>query len=134
MGKLIHEELSYKIIGAAYEVHNKLGPGFLEKVYENALIHELKLIGLSGIQQKHLDVLYKGVNVGHYVADIVVENKIILEIKAISSSITDHHTAQAMNYLTATQLDVAFVLNFGQKRLGQKRLANTERNARLSSS
>lgn len=127
MGKLIHEELSYKILGAAYEVHNTLGAGFLEKVYENALVHELKELGLSGVQQKHLDVTYKGVNVGHYVADIVVEDKIILEIKAASSPISDSHMAQTWNYLTATGIELGIILNFGQNRLGQKRVVETRR-------
>ncbi len=123
MGKLIHEELSYKIIGAAMEVHTVLGPGFLEKVYENALAQELKLRGLSFAQQVNLPVKYKGVVVGHYVADIVVENKIVLELKTVKQ-LNKQHQAQAINYLTATGLELALLLNYGLKSLERMRIVS----------
>jgi GxxExxY protein len=121
MAEILFKELSYVIIGAAMEVHRILGPGFLEAVYETALAHELTLRGIRFEAQKRLPVYYKGQLVGDYVADFVVEDQIILEIKAVSA-LTAAHEAQAHNYLTATGLRLAILLNFGATSLQQKRI------------
>ncbi len=120
MTKILFKELSYKIIGAAMEVHRVLGPGFLEAVYEAALAHELTLRGIPFERQKELPVYYKGQLVGHYVADFVIDGQIILELKAVSG-LTKAHEAQAHNYLTATGLRLAILINFADS-LQQKRI------------
>ena len=111
------------IIGCAFRVANGLGVGFLEKVYENALFHELRKAGLQVEQQKAIQVEYDGVIVGNYVVDLLVENEVIVELKAVKS-IDDIHLAQCLNYLHATGLKVALILNFGTPRLGVKRVVN----------
>lgn len=119
--ELLYQELTFAIIGAAMEVHRILGPGYLEAVYQAALAHELTLRGIRFEQFKRLPVTYKGILVGDYVADFVVEDKIILEIKAVSALNTNHE-AQALNYLAATGLRLALLLNFGARSLQHKRL------------
>lgn len=109
---MIHEELSKEIIGAFYKVHKVLGFGFLENVYQNALHKELVSRGMKCECQKELDVYYKGEIVGVYRADMVVENRIILELKAVSS-LRPEHEWQLVNYLKATNLQVGLLLNFG---------------------
>ncbi len=121
MTEIIYKELSYAIIGAAMEVHRILGPGFLEAVYQAALAHELTLRGVRFEQFKRLPVYYKGVLVGDYEADFVVEDQIILEIKAVSQ-LHPKHEAQALNYLTATGLRLAILLNFGTDSLERQRV------------
>ena len=121
MTKILFKELSYAVVGAAMEVHRTLGPGFLESVYEAALAHELTLRGILFEQQKRLSVSYKGQLVGEYVADLIVDGEIILELKAVSR-ITPAHEAQAHNYLAATGLRLAIILNFGSASLQQKRI------------
>src|ERR1043165_4900092 len=113
--------LTERVIGAAMKVHNALGAGFLEKVYENALVHELGKMGLSVEQQKAIPVFYDGVCVGDYVADLIVEGKLLLELKAIAG-LTDEHTAICLNYLRCAKLPVCLLFNFGKPRLGFKRL------------
>lgn len=109
----LHTELTEKIIKAFYNVYNLLGYGFLEKVYENALIIELKSMGLECKKQKAIDVFYKGYNVGDYFADIIVENKVIIELKA-AEGLVEEHEAQLINYLRATDIEVGLLLNFGK--------------------
>jgi GxxExxY protein len=121
MTKLLYETLTYDIIGAAMEVHRVLGPGFLEAVYQAALEYELTLRGIPFEAQKRLEVIYKGQVVGEYIADIVVDGKVIVELKAISA-LTKAHEAQAHNYLAATGLRLALLLNFGAKSLEWKRI------------
>ena len=121
MTEILFKELSYKIVGAAMEVHRILGPGFLEAVYEEALAHELTLRGIPFETQKRLPVYYKGELVGEYIADFVVADQIILELKAVSA-LTKAHEAQAHNYLAATGLRLAILLNFGAESLQQKRI------------
>ena len=104
--------LTHKIIGAAYKVHNQLGAGFLEKVYENALRIELSKQGLLAQQQTPISVYYEGENVGDYYADLWVEERIIVELKAVQT-LTKEHEVQLVNYLTATGLDTGLLLNFG---------------------
>ena len=115
--------LSEKIIGCAFRVHNVLGCGFLEKVYENALSHELRKNSLSLEQQKPIQVIYDKVIVGDYIADILVESAVIVELKA-TKAINEIHKAQLLNYLNATGLNLGLLLNFGQPRLGIKRFVN----------
>ncbi|MCU7920525.1 MAG: GxxExxY protein [Candidatus Thiodiazotropha sp. (ex Epidulcina cf. delphinae)] len=115
------EAVSKRVIGCGFEVSNELGVGFFEAVYENALCLELKHQGLAFERQKRLKVRYKGQVVGHYVADIVVENRLLVELKALSA-LTKEHDAQVMNYLRATGLSVGLPLNFGAPRLGVRRL------------
>ncbi len=121
MAEILFKELSYAIIGAAMEVHRILGPGFLEAVYQAALAHELTLRGIRFEQFKKLPVYYKGVLVGDYEADFVVEDKIILELKAVSA-FHPKHEAQALNYLTATGFQLAILLNFGAESLQHQRV------------
>jgi GxxExxY protein len=121
MTDILFKELSYAIIGAAMEVHRILGPGFLESVYEAALAYELTLRGIHFEPQKHLPVYYKDQLLGEYIADLVVEGQIILELKAISA-ISAAHEAQAHHYLAATGLKLAIILNFGAESLQQKRI------------
>ena len=115
------ESISRRVIGCAFEVSNKLGAGFLETVYENALCVELEDQGLSFERQKPLIVPYKGRVVGNYVADLVVGEKLLVELKALSH-LTSDHEAQVLNYLRATGIGVGLLLNFGTSRLGIRRL------------
>ena len=130
MAELIHKELSYKIVGAAMEVHRILGPGFLEAVYQSALAHELTLRQIPFEQFKCLSVTYKGKPIGEYEADFVVAGDIILELKAMST-LHPTHEAQAINYLAATGLKLAILLNFGADSLQHKRLINKHRTAQI---
>jgi GxxExxY protein len=116
-------EITEKIIGCAYTVSNTLGSGFLEKVYENALAIELKKQGLRVVQQNEIQVRYDNIVVGEYIADLLVENTIIVELKAVKS-LDDIHSAQCLNYLRATQLKTCLLLNFGKPKLEIKRLSN----------
>ncbi len=125
MVELLYKELSYAIIGAAMEVHSILGPGFLEAVYQKALAQELRLRGIKFEEQVHLPVTYKGVLAGDYVADFVVEGKIILEIKSISK-LNASHQSQAMHYLTATGCQLALLLNFGAGSLEHHRVVKSK--------
>jgi GxxExxY protein len=121
MVEIIFKELSYAIVGAAMEVHRTLGLGFLEAVYQAALAHELRLQDIPFEEQIRLPVYYKDVLVGEYVADFVVDGKIILELKAVTE-FSDAHRAQAINYLAATGFQLAILLNFGASKLQQERL------------
>ena len=114
MNELKHDVLTEKIIEAFYHVYNTLGYGFLEKVYENALLIELKKLGLLAVAQFPIQVRYDGSVIGEYFADILVENRIIVEIKA-AKTIGPEHEAQLLNYLKATSLEVGLILNFGPK-------------------
>lgn len=115
----LHSHLTDQIIRAFYNVYNHLGFGFLEKVYENAMIVELVEMGLSVEQQKKVDVYYKDNNVGHYLSDLIVENKVIIEVKA-AENICLEHECQLINYLKASDKEVGILLNFG-KQPGVKR-------------
>ena len=119
--EILHKDLSYKIIELAMEVHGKLGYGFLEKVYENALMLLFKREGIKAKQQAPMKVLFEEVIVGDYIADILVEDKMILELKSLEK-ISDVHRAQALNYLKVTGLHLAIILNFGKNRLEYERL------------
>ena len=121
MAEILFKELSYSVVGAAMEVHRTLGAGFLEAVYQAALAYELILRNIPFEQQVHLPVYYKGELVGEYIADFVIDGKIILEIKAVTE-IHDAYRAQAINYLAATGFQLAILLNFGRPKLQQERL------------
>ncbi|MDH3976763.1 MAG: GxxExxY protein [Deltaproteobacteria bacterium] len=109
-----HKELSEKIISAFYKVYNEFGYGFLEKVYENSLMIELESTGLAAEAQKAITVSYRGKTVGEYFADIMVDDLIIIEIKA-ARNLSQEHEAQLLNYLKATNKEVGLLLNFGPR-------------------
>jgi len=115
--------LSEKVIGCAYSVSNELGSGFVEKVYENALAHELKKNDMEVKQQHPMVVKYDGVLVGEFTADLLVENELLVELKA-AKAISEVHLSQCMNYLKATGLKLCLLLNFGKPRVEIKRLVN----------
>ena len=112
--ELLHKNITDKIIRCFYEVYNILGYGFLEKVYESSLYNELISCGLFCERQKKIDVFYKGDQVGEYYADICVEEKVIIELKA-AEAICEEHEFQLINYLKATNIEVGLLLNFGKK-------------------
>ncbi len=117
---LLHEDLTYRIIGAAMEVHKVLGPGFLESVYEAALAREFELCGIQYERQKSLAVTYKGMIVGEFRADFLVEEKVVVELKAIKK-LSEIEEAQLINYLKGTGYRVGLLLNFGARSLEHKR-------------
>ncbi len=116
-------EISEKIIGSAFKVSNTLGAGFLEKVYQNALMIELAENGLFPEKEKPIIIKYKNKIVGEYYADILVNNQVIVEIKAVSS-LNEIHQAQLLNYLKATNLKLGLLINFGTSRIQIKRMVN----------
>lgn len=119
----MNEHVTEKIIGCSYDVANTLGCGFLEKVYENALAHELRKAGMAVMQQAGVNVIYDGIVVGEYVSDLLVENEILVELKAVKA-LDNVHMAQCMNYLKATGLTVCLLINFGTPRIEVKRVLN----------
>lgn len=122
---MLHEELSRKVIGCFFTVHKKLGYGFLESVYENALMKELELNDIKAESQVGINVKYKGFKVGKFFADILVEDKIILELK--STSIAKQHDYQLLNYLKATEIEVGYVLSFGKEGEFLRRVFSNDR-------
>ena len=130
MDNFKHAELTEKIINAFYKVYNTLGYGFLEKVYENALYHELESNGLVVEKQKQIKVLYEGKKVGDYFADLVVNDLVIIELKA-AESLCEEHEFQLINYLKATEIEVGLLLNFGKEpELKRKVFSNRKFNKR----
>lgn len=111
---MLHKELTDRIIACFYKVYTNLGYGFLEKVYENAMLIELNKNGLKAISQYPIKVNYNGVSVGEYFADIIVEDKVIIELKA-SANLVPENILQLQNYLKATNIEVGLLLNFGKK-------------------
>ncbi|OGI41327.1 MAG: GxxExxY protein [Candidatus Muproteobacteria bacterium RBG_16_62_13] len=116
-------ELTERIIGCAFTVSNSLGCGFLEKVYENALAHELRKAGLQVEQQARLSVCYDGVVVGEYVADMLLNDQLLIEVKA-AKSLDDIHLAQCMNYLKTSGLKLCLLINFGVPKVAIRRVVN----------
>lgn len=110
----LHQNLTSQIISAFYKVYNILGFGFLEKVYENSLKHELEKNGLAVERQKQINVYYDAKLVGEYYADLIVNNLVIIELKAVEVLI-EEHDHQLLNYLKATNVEVGLLLNFGKK-------------------
>jgi GxxExxY protein len=114
-------EITEKIIGGAFAVGNGLGCGFLEKVYENALVYELRKTGLLVEQQYGIEVTYQGIVVGEFFADILVEKCVFIELKAVKT-LEDKHFAQCLNYLKATNLNICLLINFGNPKVEIKRV------------
>lgn len=124
MAEILFKELSFAIVGAAMEVHNQLGPAFLEAVYQKSLSYELAQRGIAFEAQKALPVYYKDQLVGEYRADFVVEDKVVVEIKSVPA-LAKAHEAQALHYLAATGLQLALILNFGTPSLQHQRIARS---------
>jgi len=114
-------EITEKIIGCAYKVSNTLGIGFVEKVYENALVVLARQSGLTVEQQYPIKVMFEGIVVGEFFADLFVERRVLVELKAVSM-LMQEHTAQALNYLRATEAEVCLLINFGRSKIEIKRL------------
>jgi GxxExxY protein len=112
---LLHSDITEKIITGFYGVYNSLGYGFLEKFYENSLMIEFETLQLNTIQQAAIKVFYNEKEVGNYFADILVENKVIVEVKAGKGEIIKEHELQVSNYLKATNYEVALILHFGER-------------------
>lgn len=123
---MLYASLTHTIIGCAFEVSNDLGHGFLESVYENAMIIALEEAGISVESQKPIDVSFRGRIVGNFFADLFVENKVIVELKAVTA-LTPAHQAQVINYLNATGYQVGLLLNFGKPKLEHRRFTRTKR-------
>ena len=121
---MLYGELTRSIIGCAFDVINELGHGFLESVYENAMIVALEDAGISVESQKPIDVNFRGRPVGNFYADLLVEDKIIVELKT-ASTLAPEHSAQVINYLNATGVQVGLLLNFGNPKLEYKRFTRT---------
>ena len=126
----LHSEITDKVIKAFYKIYNKLGYGFLEKVYEKSMMIELKKIGLNAQRQVPIKVYYDGEVVGDYEADIIVEEMVIVELKA-SESLNFRHEAQLLNYLKATELEVGLLLNFGANPQLKRKIFMNERKPEL---
>jgi GxxExxY protein len=126
---MLHKEITEEIIKAYYAVYNELGYGFLEKVYQNAILEELKTKGFEVEAQKKILVHYKEKIVGEYYADIIVNNKVIIELKSCETLLQEHEI-QLLNYLKATEIEVGLLLNFG-KRVAFKRKIFTNNNKKL---
>ncbi len=114
-------EITQKIIGCAYTVSNTLGIGFVEKVYENALVHTIRKNGLKVVQQRPIKVLFEGIVAGEFFADLFIEERVLVELKAVSMLIQEH-TAQALNYLRASGAEACLLINFGKPKIEIKRL------------
>ena len=114
MSNLLHKKITDAVLRAYYDVYNELGHGFLEKVYQNAIYFELKSLGHNVEAQKQIKVYFRNQLVGEYYADILIEDKVIIELKACEL-LMNVHIAQLMNYLKATEVEVGLLLNFGEK-------------------
>ena len=124
-------ELTEKIIGAFYKVYNELGYGFSEKVYENALLLELEKLGFKVDQQKPICVFYAGKMVGEYFADLIVDDEVILELKAVKQLLPEHE-AQLLSYLKSSLIEVGLLLNFGPKAENLRRVLDNSRKGHLT--
>ena len=127
---MLYKNKTEKIIKAFYKVYNTLGYGFLEKVYQNALLIELKSMGLDCKSQYPVHVFYGKHNVGEYFADIIVDNEVILELKAVKS-ICEEHEYQLINYLKATKIEIGLLLNFGNKPEFKRKIFTNDRKKEL---
>ncbi len=131
MSEMKHADLTHKINGAFFKVYNTLGYGFSEKVYQNALAIELRALGLKAEVQKQIPVYYAGIMVGEYYADIVVNDVVILELKAIQRLLSEHE-AQLLNYLKATPIEVGLLLNFGPRAQHGRKVYDNELKGSMS--
>lgn len=123
-GIVLHADLSHQILGIAFEVHNQLGPGFTENLYEQAYVCELKSRGIAYEQQKEILVSYKGMSIGTYRLDLVIDGKVIVELKAVSQ-LTDLFKAQLASYLKAAGLQLGYMINFGNRKVDYARVIHT---------
>lgn len=121
MEQIAIDKLTERILACAFEVSNAPGIGFVEKVYENAFAHRMRKDGLKVVQQYPIKVMYDGVIVGEFLADMLVEDRILIELKAVSE-LTTEHLAQALNYLRATGMGTCLLINFGKTRIQVRRL------------
>ena len=121
--KIIHREPSYQIMKAVFEVHNTLGPGYLEKVYEEALAVELELLNIPFERQKEITVIYKGRRVDQHRLDFVIDGRIVLELKSVST-LANVHKKQVLSYVKATDLRLGILVNFATLRVQSERIAN----------
>jgi GxxExxY protein len=119
--KIIYQDLSYQIMGAIFEVHKELGPGFLESVYEKALLLELTSRGMKVDVEKAFDLTYKGKKVGTHRLDLIVENKIVVELKTVER-FAPHHTAQLLSYLKASGHRLGILVNFSRAKVESRRV------------
>ena len=124
--EIVEKELSYKIVESAIEVHRQLGPGYAENLYEEALTIELRQRGHRLERQKKVEVKYKNQAIGLHVLDMVVDGKVVLELKAVSD-ILPIHLQQALGYLKSTSLPLALVINFGAERIQFHRVVKTKK-------
>jgi GxxExxY protein len=129
--ELLHKDLTDLILKTYYEVYNELGYGFLEKVYQNALYFELKNKGLDVVAQKKIKVYYKTIEVGDYYADLIINDKIILELKA-AECIVEEFENQLLNYLRGTDCEVGLLLNFGKKPEFRRKIFENKRKTRIN--
>ena len=120
---MVMEDITEQVLGACFEVSNELGVGFLESVYEKALLISLRNKGLKAVNQVPVKVFYRDQCVGDFFADIVVEDELIIELKVVKSLLPEH-LAQGINYLKATGLSTALLVNFGNRRVEYRRLNN----------
>ena len=120
-----HEQITKNVIGCAFEVINELGAGFLESVYEKSFLLALQQKGLSATAQHPIKVMFRNVCVGDFYADILVEGKVIVELKAVKA-IAPEHQAQIINYLNATGIEVGLLINFGNPKLEYKRFTRNK--------
>lgn len=120
----IHPELSHAVIGAAMRVLNDLKPGLDEKLYENALVIELRAMGLKVEQQRSFEVFYRGISIGRLVPDLLIEDKIVVDPKVVEN-FNENHVAQMLGYLAITGLQLALLLNFKRAKLDVKRVVNS---------
>ena len=128
---MLHSDITGKIIKAFFKVNNTLGFGFLEKVYENAMLIELRKIGFEVLQQKNIKVYYEGQKVGEYYADLLVNGLVIVELKACES-IREEHEAQLINYLKATEVEVGLLLNFGKEPEFRRKIFTNRRKHKIA--
>jgi GxxExxY protein len=124
-GCRLHMEITDAVIGCSFDVINELGAGFLESVYEKALSLALHQKGVSAEFQRPLKVLFRGVDVGNFFADLIIEGKVIVELKAVKTLLPEHQ-AQLINYLKATGIEVGLLINFGNPKLEYRRLTRTK--------
>ena len=122
---ILHADLTRTIIGCAFDVLNELGPGFLESVYEKAMVIALSDAGVPVQQQAGIDVFFRSKLVGEFYADLLVDGKVIVELKAVPSALAPMHEAQLINYLNATGIPVGLLLNFGNPKLQYRRLTRS---------
>lgn len=118
---IIYPDLSYKIMGAIFEVHKELGPGFLESIYEKALIEELSSRGMKVETQKFIDLIYKNKKIGTHRLDLVIEDKVVVELKVVES-FSIHHKAQLTSYLKASGYKLGTLVNFSKGKVEYRRV------------